>query len=81
MVTASAVPAPPRTGRRMWLAGAVVVGALAFLVMRGLGNATMYFRTADEAVAQRQALGTRRFRIEGTVVPGTVHAAGEPTQP
>ena len=61
----------------MWLAGVVVVAALAFLVMRGLGNATMYFRTADEAVAQRQALGARRFRIEGTVVPGTVHAAGD----
>jgi len=27
---------------------------------------------ADEAVAQRQQLGTRRFRVEGTVMPGTI---------
>jgi cytochrome c-type biogenesis protein CcmE len=60
--------------RRLWIAGAVVVIALGFLVVRGLGNATLYFRTADEAVAQRAHLGERRFRIEGTVVPGTVKA-------
>ncbi len=58
--------------RRLWLAGAVVVAALAFLLIQGLGNATLYFRTADEAVAQRDSLGTRRFRIEGTVVAGSV---------
>ena len=40
--------------------------------MRGLGNATLYFRTADEAVSQRQQLGDRRFRIEGSVVAGSV---------
>jgi cytochrome c-type biogenesis protein CcmE len=60
---------------RLWLAGGVVLLALGFLLVRGLGDATVYFRTADEAVAQRDSLGTRRFRIEGTVVPGSVHAA------
>ncbi len=58
--------------RRLWLAGSIVVAALGFLVFQGLGNATVYFRTADEAVAQRSTLGTRRFRLEGTVVAGTV---------
>jgi cytochrome c-type biogenesis protein CcmE len=58
--------------RRLWLAGIVVIGALGFLVFQGLGNATLYFRTADEAVAQRAQLGERRFRIEGDVVPGSV---------
>ena len=62
--------------RRLWIAGAVVVAALGFLVFRGLGNATLYFRTADEAVAQRQELGERRFRIEGTVVAGSVSSSG-----
>ena len=65
------------TRRRLWLAGAVVVAALAFLVVQGLGNATLYFRTADEAVAQRESLGSRRFRIEGNVVPGSVRQAGD----
>ncbi|MGI9033614.1 MAG: cytochrome c maturation protein CcmE [Acidimicrobiales bacterium] len=58
--------------RRLWLGGAVVVAALGFLVFQGLGNATVYFRTADEAVAQRRSLGTRRLRVEGTVVGGSV---------
>ncbi|MGI9021862.1 MAG: cytochrome c maturation protein CcmE [Acidimicrobiales bacterium] len=64
----------------LWLAGAVVIAALGFLVFQGLGNATVYFRTADEAVAERADLGTRRFRIEGAVVGGTVsESAGRVT--
>jgi cytochrome c-type biogenesis protein CcmE len=63
--------------RRLWLAAIVVLGALGFLIYQGLGNATLYFRTADEAVAQREKLGDRRFRIEGDVVPGTVVQAGQ----
>jgi len=72
------VPAAPRVrprshgSRRLWLAGAFIVAALGFLVFRGLDDATLYFRTADEAVAKRGQLGTRRFRIEGTVVQGSV---------
>ncbi|MGI8810752.1 MAG: cytochrome c maturation protein CcmE [Acidimicrobiales bacterium] len=64
------------TRRRLWLAGIVVLAALGFLVVQGLGNATLYFRTADEAVAQRDELGDRRFRIEGDVVDGTVRQTG-----
>ena len=62
--------------RRLWLAGIVVLAALGFLVFQGLGNATLYFRTADEAVAQRAELGDRRFRIEGDVVDGSVQQVG-----
>ena len=64
------------TRRRLWLAGIVVLAALGFLVVQGLGNATLYFRTADEAVAQREQLGDRRFRIEGDVVDGSVRQVG-----
>lgn len=54
--------------RRATVAIAVIVLALGFLVFRGLGNATVYFKTVDEAVEQKAALGDNRFRIEGTVV-------------
>ena len=64
------------TRRRLWVAGVVVLAALAFLVFQGLDNATVYFRTADEAVAQRNELGDRRFRIEGDVVDGSVRQDG-----
>ena len=61
-----------RRSKRVWAALAVVVAAVGFLMWQGLGNATVYFYTADEAVEEKADLGTRRFRIEGAVVPGSV---------
>lgn len=61
---------------RLWIAGVAILAALGFLLGRGLGDATVYFRTADEAVAQRASLGDRRFRIEGDVVAGSVREGG-----
>lgn len=61
---------------RVWAASAVIAVALGFVVFRGLGNATLYFKTADEAVRERASLGDRRFRIEGAVVPTTVRTSG-----
>jgi cytochrome c-type biogenesis protein CcmE len=74
----TAVPPAPRvvhrrrflgSRRRQTVAFVVIAGAIAFLVFQGLSNATEYFLTADQAVAQRSHLGTRQFRIEGTVQP------------
>ncbi len=64
----------PRRTRpwRVVLASVLVLAAVAFLVSKGLGSATVYFKTADEAVAERQDLGIRRFRIQGTVKAGTI---------
>lgn len=53
--------------RRQAIAALVILAALAFLAVEGLSNATIYFKTADQAVAQRSSLGTKVFRIEGTV--------------
>jgi cytochrome c-type biogenesis protein CcmE len=61
--------------RRLWVAGVVIAAALGFLLVQGLGEATVYFKTADEALVQKEDLGERRFRLEGAVVPGTVRAA------
>jgi cytochrome c-type biogenesis protein CcmE len=74
-VTEQSAPGRTRGRRRLIVAALIVLAALGFLVVRGLGNATLYFRTADEAVAQKQQLGARRFRIEGNVVAGTVREA------
>lgn len=54
-------------GRRAAVAVAVVLAALGFVLWKGLGEATVYFKTADEAVAEKDALGDRRFRVEGLV--------------
>lgn len=56
----------------------MIAGAVGFLLSQGLGNATEYFKTADQAVADRASLGTHQFRIEGTVDPG-VHRVGNDT--
>jgi cytochrome c-type biogenesis protein CcmE len=64
------------TRRRQIIAFAVIAAALAILLFQGLGNATVYFKTADEAVAQEAKLGTHRFRIEGTV-QNDVHLVGQ----
>lgn len=62
---------PARAGRRRpvgaYLALAAVVLGVAFVVLQGLGDATVYFRNVDEALAQRDDLGTRRFRLQGLV--------------
>jgi cytochrome c-type biogenesis protein CcmE len=87
-LTTSTPPAPPAprrrrallgTWRRRVVAAVIIGGALVFLLLEGLNNATIYFKTADQAVADRAALGSRQFRIEGTVehdvrqVAGTTH--------
>lgn len=53
--------------RRQIVAGGVILAALAFLAVQGLSNATVYFKTADQAVAAKASLGTKVFRLEGTV--------------
>lgn len=66
-----------RSRLRLGIVIALVCGGLAFLVLQGLGNATTYFRNADEALAQRDGLGSDRFRLQGTVVPGSVRQEGD----
>lgn len=71
----------PRRRRRMSLpALALVVAVVAiggFVVVQALGSATTFYRNVDEAVAQRESIGSKRFRLQGTVVPGTIAQTGE----
>ncbi len=53
---------------------AVFAVALVFLLVEGLGSSLDYFDTVSQAMAHRQTLGTQTFRLEGTVVPDTIHA-------
>ena len=58
------------TRRQRIVAAVIIVGALGFLIERGLANAIDYYLTANQAVAQRAQLGDKDFRIQGTVLPG-----------
>jgi cytochrome c-type biogenesis protein CcmE len=63
-----------RKPTRAYFALVAVAGAIGFLLFQGLGNATEYFKTAEEAVKQQNALGSKRFRLEGIVVEGSICA-------
>ena len=55
----------------------VVVGVGGYVLLNALGSATTFYRNVDEAVAQKDTLGTKRFRLQGTVVPGSVERTGD----
>ncbi len=57
----------------------LVVLGVGLLLWKGLSQASVYFHTADEALAMRQQLEGKRFRIEGTVVPGSISQDGNAT--
>jgi cytochrome c-type biogenesis protein CcmE len=52
----------------------VAVGAVLY---KGLSDATLFFRNADEAVAQRDSLGDKRFNLQGLVVADSVSQQGD----
>lgn len=67
------LPSPRRhllgSRRRQVISAVVIAAAVGFLAAEGLSSAAIYFKTADQAVADRAHLGDRVFRIEGTVGP------------
>jgi cytochrome c-type biogenesis protein CcmE len=64
-----------RTGHRLryTVVGLVLVGALGFLLFKGLGTALNFYLPANQAVAQRASLGSRTFNLEGVVERGSIH--------
>ncbi|MHB1974428.1 MAG: cytochrome c maturation protein CcmE [Acidimicrobiales bacterium] len=66
-----------RTKRRLWAVALVLAAALGFLIYKVLTSAIVYFKTTNQAVAERAQLGSSTFQIEGVVVPGTLrHRVG-----
>jgi cytochrome c-type biogenesis protein CcmE len=71
-VTPREVDAAPRRKRKspaMYGVLALIIVAIGFVLFQGLNNAALYYRNADEAVRDKSSLGTRRFRVQGTVQP------------
>jgi cytochrome c-type biogenesis protein CcmE len=65
--------APRRRGRYVVAIGGCVVAVVAIVALGVvLSDNVVYFRTVSEAVADRDNLGTDRFRLAGAVVPGTI---------
>ena len=65
--------APKHTARYV-VVGLVLVGALGFLLLKGLGSALNFYIPADQAVAQKATLGDKTINLEGVVAPGSIHS-------
>jgi cytochrome c-type biogenesis protein CcmE len=66
----AATSAAARRRRSPWAYAvlAVVLVAVGVVAYQGLTTASLYFYEADEAVQQRDELGTKRIRLMGAVV-------------
>jgi cytochrome c-type biogenesis protein CcmE len=62
----------PRAKLRLLVVFAVLIGAVVFLLVEGLGSSLDYFDTVNQALTHKAALGTSTLRLEGTVVPGSI---------
>ncbi|MCX7620874.1 MAG: cytochrome c maturation protein CcmE [Acidimicrobiales bacterium] len=71
-------PVRSARSRPLWVGGIIAVLVVGgFLAIRALSSATVFFYTADEAVAKKAELGDRRFRIEGVVVRDSIERTPE----
>jgi cytochrome c-type biogenesis protein CcmE len=66
----------PRGKRRRGVWGTIavvaVVAAIGLVLWNGLSQATVFFYNVDQAVAKKQEIGDKRFRMQGNVVKGSV---------
>jgi cytochrome c-type biogenesis protein CcmE len=63
---------PHQRRARLLVVFALLAGAIAYLLVEGLGSSLDYFDTVSQALAHRTTIGTTVFRLEGLVVPGSV---------
>jgi cytochrome c-type biogenesis protein CcmE len=69
--------AASRHTARYVVVGLVLVGALVFLLVKGLGSALNFYLPANQAVAQRATLGGKTINLEGVVAPGSVRSTAD----
>jgi cytochrome c-type biogenesis protein CcmE len=72
----------PRPRRELVLLGTLLVigAAILPLVMTNLHDAAIYSKGVDEAVAQKDTLGDRNLRVQGTLVKGTLARRDSPCE-
>lgn len=69
--------APSRRVRVRYVVAAVVcLGVVAWMVFGALRENLVYLQPVSEAVERRDEQGDRRFRMGGSVVPGSIEETG-----
>ena len=69
--------APPRSGPRigrvrLFVAGAVILAAIGYLVATSLQNNAVYYMTVSELQARSPSMADQGVRVAGNVVPGSI---------
>ncbi len=59
---------------RYVVVGLVLLGALGFLLAKGLSSALNFYLPVNQALHQRASLHGHTFNLEGVVEPGSIHA-------
>jgi cytochrome c-type biogenesis protein CcmE len=59
--------------KKFLIGGLVVVGALTYLVYTGIKETSVYYLTVSQSASM--ATTNRDFRMEGTVIPGSIKIA------
>jgi len=77
--SARATTTPRRTSHRLRYAtvGVVLIGAFAFLLVKGLSSAINFYLPVDQALHQRSTLGSQTFNLEGLVQPGSIQSTSQ----
>lgn len=65
-----------RTVRRLAAFGVILLGAVGFLLFKGIGTSLNYWVSIHQALAERSSLAGKTFRLRGIVVAGSVHSHG-----
>lgn len=68
------VPASKSHRLRYVTVGLVLIGAFAFLLVKGIGTAINFYLPVNQALHQRSMLAGRTFNLEGLVEPGSIHS-------
>ena len=71
---ATTTPRATRHKLRYAVVGVVLIGAFAFLLVKGLSSAINFYLPVDQALHQRSTLGTQTFNLEGLVEPGSIQS-------
>jgi cytochrome c-type biogenesis protein CcmE len=76
---ARSVTTPRAKGHRLRYAtvGLVLVGAFAFLLVKGLSSAINFYLPVDQALHQQSSLGGQTFNLEGLVEPGSIQSTSK----
>ncbi|MEI8147494.1 MAG: cytochrome c maturation protein CcmE [Actinomycetes bacterium] len=70
-------PSPTKRSRRTWLILFLLVIVIGIMLSQGMLQSLNYFKTVGDVYKDRTSIGTRKVRLEGMVVKGTVERTSQ----